>query len=179
MALNGVLCEAVVEVPKGARHRYVYDEKTGFFRLETVFYSPLHPPADYGFIRGTLTENGKSLPCFIFISHPTFPGCLIQVRIIGGLSLEEEKTEGPQLLTVAVADPRYERVEELRHLSPFSLREIECFFTACRQLEGKKTPTFNWHDRETAIGIWGQAQKRWEEKKRQTPGVLTAGKTSG
>ncbi|MGQ9778972.1 MAG: inorganic diphosphatase [Bacillota bacterium] len=178
MARNEVLCETVVEVPKGSRHKYAYDEKTGFFRLEQVFYSPLHHPTDYGFVRATATENGAPLACFIFVSHPTFPGCLILARAIGGLTIQDEEERGPKLLTVAVADPRYERVEELRHLSPYSVREIECFFAACRQLEGKKIPVINWHDREFAAEILAQAKKRWEEKNRKVHGPPW-GKNSG
>ncbi|NLG83282.1 MAG: inorganic diphosphatase [Firmicutes bacterium] len=168
MARNEVLCEAVVEVPQGARNKYSYDEKTGFFRLEGVFYSPLHQPADYGFVRATTAENGSPLTCFIFVSHPTFPGCLVLARIIGALGVQDEEGEqDPILLTVAVADPRYERVEELRHLSPYTVREMECFFTACRQLEGEKIPPLHWLDRDAASTILLAAQKRWREKNRR------------
>lgn len=40
--------EALVEVPKGSRNNYEFDENLRCIRLDRVLYSPLHYPADYG-----------------------------------------------------------------------------------------------------------------------------------
>ncbi len=49
--------EALVEIPKGSRNKYEFDKKLGRIRLDRVLYSPLHYPADYGFILNTLAED--------------------------------------------------------------------------------------------------------------------------
>ena len=51
------MIEVVVEIPKGSRNKYEYDEKLGTFRLDRVLYSSVHYPTDYGFVPGTLAET--------------------------------------------------------------------------------------------------------------------------
>jgi len=66
--------KAFVEVPKGSRNKYEYDAASGQLRLDRVLYSPLHYPADYGFLVGTLAEDGDHLDALIVTYEPTFPG---------------------------------------------------------------------------------------------------------
>ena len=35
-------------------------------------------PADYGFIEGTLGEDGDPLDALVLVGEPTFPGCRIR-----------------------------------------------------------------------------------------------------
>ena len=81
---------ALVEVPKGSRNKYEHDEASGHLRLDRVLYSPLHYPADYGFILGTLAEDGDHLDALIVTYEPTFPGCLVPVRPVGVLDMRDE-----------------------------------------------------------------------------------------
>ncbi|MCL6614920.1 MAG: inorganic diphosphatase [Firmicutes bacterium] len=176
LARGEVLVEAIVEIPKGAQNKYEYDEGTGFFRLDRVLYSPVHYPADYGFVRGTRTEDGDPLDILILVSNPTFPGCLVPARVIGALVTEDERGMDTKLLSVAAVDPRYERVEELRHLSPHSVREIEYFFAIYKELEGKKSAVTGWRNREFAVEVLARARKGWEEANpRGSPASRAAG----
>jgi len=56
-------------------------------RLDRVLYSPLHYPADYGFIPRTLAEDGDHLDVLIVTYEPTFPGCVVPVRPVGVLDM--------------------------------------------------------------------------------------------
>ena len=51
----------IVEVPKGSRNKYEYDEETGTIRLNRVLYSSIHYPGDYGLIPQTLYDDGDPL----------------------------------------------------------------------------------------------------------------------
>ncbi|MCD6056890.1 MAG: Inorganic diphosphatase [Thermomicrobiales bacterium] len=42
---------AFIEIPRGSRNKYEYDESTGRFVLDRVLYSSVHYPTDYGFAR--------------------------------------------------------------------------------------------------------------------------------
>jgi len=82
-----MIIDALVEIPKGSRNKFEYDEASGRLRLNRVLYSPLHYPADYGFLPGTLAEDGDHLDVLIVTYDPTFPGCLVPVRPVGVLDM--------------------------------------------------------------------------------------------
>ncbi|HEX6987946.1 MAG TPA: inorganic diphosphatase, partial [Bacillota bacterium] len=88
-----MIVEVIVEIPKYSDNKYEYDPKRGLFRLDRPLYSPVHYPGDYGFIPETLAEDGDPLDVLIITDHPTFPGCLVEARVIGALVMRDEKGE--------------------------------------------------------------------------------------
>src|SRR3712207_5144370 len=82
---------AFIEIPRGSRNKYEYDEATRTFRLDRVLYSSVHYPTDYGFIPDTLAEDGDHLDILVVVQEPTFPGCLIEAWPLGGLDMHDEK----------------------------------------------------------------------------------------
>ena len=52
--------EVVVEIPRGSRNKYEWDEAAGVFRLDRVLFSAVHYNFDYGFISDT--RAGESRP---------------------------------------------------------------------------------------------------------------------
>lgn len=145
--------EAFIEIPKGTVNKYEYDAEQGFFRLDRVLYSPVHYPADYGFVPHTLADDGDPLDILVLISAPTFPGCRVPARIIGGLSMSDDKGLDQKMLSVASVDPRYDGIHELSDLPAHMLREIEYFFSIYKELEGKTSLVSGWMEREEAMGI--------------------------
>ena len=158
-----VKVDAFIEIPKGTQNKYEYDRRLGIFRLDRVLYSPLHYPADYGFVPDTLVEDDDPLDILVLISTATFPGCLVSARVIGALTMEDDKGIDTKLLSVAAVDPRYDRVQELRHLSPHSIREMEYFFGIYKDLEGKKSVVTGWRDRGFAEESLNKARANWKE----------------
>ncbi len=151
---------ALVEVPKGSRNKYEYDERTGQIRLDRVLYSPLHYPADYGFILGTLAEDGDHLDVLIATYEPTFPGCLVPVRPVGVLDMRDEKGRDQKILAVPAVDPRFAEVADLPHLPRHLLAEIEHFFQVYKTLEAKDTEIHGWAGAAEAERILAEAQGR-------------------
>lgn len=164
MPRKEILVDAFIEIPKGTQNKYEYDLERACFRLDRVLYSPVHYPADYGFVPDSLAEDGDPLDILVLVSAPTFPGCLVPARIIGALTMEDDKGIDTKLLAVAAVDPRYERVQELRHLSPHSIREMEYFFAIYKDLGGKKADVTGWRDRVFAEKALLKARKAWEER---------------
>ena len=72
--------DVLVEIPKGQRNKYEVDHKTGRIRLDRTLFTSTQYPADYGFIEGTLGEDGDPLDALVLVPEPTFPGCLIRCR---------------------------------------------------------------------------------------------------
>ncbi|MER3488095.1 MAG: inorganic pyrophosphatase, partial [Chloroflexota bacterium] len=67
--------ELVVEIPRGSRNKYEYDEVAGIFRLDRVLSSAVYYNFDYGFIEGTRAEDGDHTDALLVIDEPTFTGC--------------------------------------------------------------------------------------------------------
>ncbi|MGH2559614.1 MAG: inorganic diphosphatase [Thermomicrobiales bacterium] len=157
---------AFIEIPRGSRNKYEYDEALGRFRLDRVLYSSVHYPTDYGYIPDTLAEDGDHLDILVLVQEPTFSGCLIEARPLGGLDMADEKGPDFKILAVPVGDPRYAHVETLADLGGHWLREIETFFATYKLLEPKQTEVLGWHD---AAEAWSVIE-RCRERFRQHPG---------
>jgi inorganic pyrophosphatase len=146
MASDASTVLAFIEIPRGSRNKYEYDKATGQFKLDRVLYSSVHYPTDYGFVPDTLGEDGDALDILVLVEEPTFPGCLIETRAIGGLDMADEKGPDFKVLAVPVGDPRFDHVHSLSDLSEHWLREIETFFSTYKLLEPKQTEVLGWHD---------------------------------
>jgi inorganic pyrophosphatase len=142
--------DIMVEIPRGGRNKYEYDEKKGVIRLDRVLYSSVHYPVDYGLIPGTRAPDGDHLDVLVVVEEPTFPGCHMTVRPIGMLRMVDEKGEDFKILAVPTGDPRFDGVRDLQDLSPHWLREIENFFQTYKFLEGVPTQVCGWEGAEKA-----------------------------
>jgi inorganic pyrophosphatase len=136
--------EVVVEIPSGSRNKYEYDHAQHRFVLDRILYSSVHYPCDYGFIEGSLADDGDPLDVLIVISEPTFPGCVVRARPVGVLDMSDDKGHDYKVLAVAHDDPRWDETGTLQDLSPHRLREIENFFDTYKALEGRETDVTGW-----------------------------------
>jgi len=152
---------AFIEIPRGSRNKYEYDEEHGTFKLDRVLYSSVHYPTDYGFIPDTLAEDGDHLDILVLVQEPTFPGCLIEARPLGGLDMADEKGPDFKVLAVPVDDPRYHHVTSLEQLGDHWLREIETFFDTYKLLEPKQTEVLGWHDEARAREMIARCRARY------------------
>ncbi|MER3436685.1 MAG: inorganic pyrophosphatase [Chloroflexota bacterium] len=153
---------AFIEIPRGSRNKYEYDEQARIFRLDRVLYSSVHYPADYGFIPETLAEDGDHLDILVLVQEPTFPGCVIEARPLGGLEMHDEKGSDFKVLAVPIGDPRYAHVATLDDVGEHWLREIETFFATYKLLEPKQTEVLGWHDVHTALRVIAECRERYQ-----------------
>ena len=134
----------IVEIPRNTANKYEYDEELGVFRLDRALYSPMHYPGDYGFIPGTLADDGDPLDVLVLVQEPSFPGCMIDVRPVGVLDLVDNEEADQKLLTVPNRNPRYDQIHTMDQIFAHVRREIEHFFTIYKELEGKQTRIEGW-----------------------------------
>lgn len=153
--------DAVIEIPMGSQNKYEYDHKTGRIRLDRILYSPFHYPADYGFVENTLAEDGDPIDVIVLISQPTFPGCLVRVRLLGVLEMEDDKGVDDKLFGVAANDPRFDEVTSLTDVAPHTLKEIGHFFATYKELQGLHTNVGEWLPRERAEALLEASQRRF------------------
>src|SRR2546428_11278569 len=63
----------IVEIPKGSRNKYELDKATGRMVLDRRLFTSMAYPADYGFIDGTLAEDGDPLDALVLVGARPSP----------------------------------------------------------------------------------------------------------
>ncbi len=151
----------IVEIPKNSRNKYEYDDELGLFRLDRPLYSPVRYPGDYGFVPGTLQEDGDPLDVLALADEPAYPGVLILVRPIGMLELMDQKEPDHKVLAVPNRNPNFDPIESIEQVSPHTLREIEHFFDIYKELEGKKTEIRGWRGAPETRAMMSAGRERY------------------
>src|SRR5437773_1351596 len=85
------IVNTIIEIPKGSTNKYEIDRETGIVRLDRVLFSPLFYPCDYGYVPQTLYTDGDPLDALVLLTHPTFPGCVVEAKPLGVLAMKDEK----------------------------------------------------------------------------------------
>ncbi len=149
--LEGDSVMALIEIPRGSKNKYEWDEEMEGIALSRVLYQSVAYPAEYGFIPGTLADDGDALDVVVLIDQPTFPGCLMRVRPIGILRLKQEGERDDKVLCVAVTDPLYAETHDIGDIPAHRLLEIRHFFATYTELEGREVEVGDWEDAREAM----------------------------
>lgn len=144
---------AVIEIPKGSRNKYEYDEDLDVIKLDRVNYTAMAHPFDYGFIPGTRSEDGDHLDTFVILDSSVFPGCLVEARPIGVLYMIDDGEKDEKIISVPLNDIRYKHVNELSGLNPHIKPEIQHFFEHYKDLQNKKVEITGWGDKKAALDL--------------------------
>lgn len=158
----------IVEIPKNCGNKYEYDGTLGVFRLDRALYSPMHYPGDYGFIPGTLAEDGDPMDVLALVQEPSFPGCLIEVRPVGLLRMVDNSEHDQKILAVPNRNPRYESIHTIDQVFPHVRREIEHFFTIYKELEGRKTQMHGWQGPKDARRMIVDSRNAYLDRRQQS-----------
>ena len=160
------IVEIVVEIPRGSRNKYEFDETAGVYRLDRVLASAVHYNFDYGFIEDTRASDGDHTDALLIIDEPTFTGCHVWARPIGGLEMSDENGFDFKVLCVALGDPNQNHVERLEQVRPHRLVEIEHFFETYKLLENKETTVVGWRDDDRARAVLLADRSAWDRERR-------------
>lgn len=153
--------DAIIEIPRGSRNKYEMDHETGRIRFDRVLYSPMFYPADYGFVENTLGLDGDPIDVLVFLTEPTVPGCVIEVKTIGVLKMSDDKGQDEKLICVPVADPTWSQLENITDMNPHTLKEVEHFFRVYKDLENKTTTIEGYGDKAEAEQLLQDARERF------------------
>ncbi len=131
----------IVEVPVGGQPiKYEMDKEAGTLVVDRFLYTPMSYPGNYGFVPHTLSEDGDPIDVLIANTRPLVPGCVINVRPIGVLVMEDNAGKDEKVL--AVPSPkltkRYENVHEFSDMPDITLQQIQHFFEHYKDLEPGK-----------------------------------------
>jgi inorganic pyrophosphatase len=150
--------DMVVEIPRGSRNKYEFDEERGVMRLDRRIVGAVAYPADYGFVPGTVGEDGEPLDALVLLDEPTYPGIWVTARVIGVSWIGTDAGREAKLLCVPLREPAYEDVRDVDDLPRHVVREIGQFFAVYKQLEDASTITDE--GREVAVRVLAEARNR-------------------
>ncbi|MGQ9460713.1 MAG: inorganic diphosphatase [Candidatus Bathyarchaeaceae archaeon] len=159
------LVNVVVEVISGSRDKYEYNLEWEAFVLDRVLHSSVVFPIEYGFIPQTWFDDNDPLDIMVLSYEPLEVGCIIKVKPIGVLIMEDEEGEDPKILSVPVSDPRFDGIHEITDVHPHKLREIQEFFEVYKRLEPHKWVKFKaWKNAQEAKKIINYAINLYKKK---------------
>jgi inorganic pyrophosphatase len=154
----------IIEVPVGGQPiKYEMDKEAGTLVVDRFLYTPMTYPGNYGFVPHTLSEDGDPIDVLVCNTRPLMPGCVINVRPIGVLVMEDDGGKDEKVIAVPVPKltRRYENVHEYTDLPEITLKQIEHFFEHYKDLEpGKWVKIGGWRDAATARAMIIEAIER-------------------
>ena len=154
----------IVEVPVGGQPiKYEMDKEAGTLVVDRFLYTPMTYPGNYGFVPHTLSGDGDPIDVLVCNTRQLIPGCVINVRPIGVLVMEDNAGQDEKV--IAVPSPhltrRYEDVHDYSDLPEITLKQIEHFFGHYKDLEpGKWVRIGGWHDAAAARRMIVEAIER-------------------
>ncbi len=143
----------VVEIPQGSGVKYEVDKASGALVVDRVLFTPMVYPAAYGFIPGTLADDGDPADALVLMSAQVVPGAVIRARPIGLLQMEDEAGQDEKIICVPhdKVHPEYSGVTEVAQLPEIRRDAIRHFFEHYKDLEkGKWVKITGWADRAAA-----------------------------
>jgi len=161
----------LIEVPLGGQPiKYEMDKEAGTLVVDRFLYTPMSYPGNYGFVPHTLSEDGDPIDVLVCNTRQLIPGCVINVRPIGVLIMQDNAGQDEKIL--AVPSPhltrRYEKVMNHSDLPEITLQQIEHFFEHYKDLEpGKWVKIGDWHGGEDARRLIVQAIDRAKNDRRE------------
>lgn len=155
---------AVIECLKGDRNKYEYDKDIPGVVLDRVLHSNVHYPSDYGFIPRSWYDDDDPLDVLVLVEDSTFPGCVIEVRPVALMKMDDDGEQDDKVIAVPIEDPRFDHIDDLDGIPQHRRDEIDEFFETYKNLEvGKRTETLGWADRTAAIEAIEHSQALYRE----------------
>ncbi|WP_018997456.1 inorganic diphosphatase [Hirschia maritima] len=154
----------VIEVPLGGEPiKYEIDKDSGAMFVDRYLYTPMRYPCNYGFVPHTLSLDGDPIDVMCIGQRALVPGCVLRVRPVGVLMMEDDGGEDEKILAVPHQKMTafYNDVQNYTDLPEITPQRIEHFFTHYKDLEpGKWVKIKGWGDREKAEELISAAVER-------------------
>ena len=131
---------AIIEIPMGSSVKYEFNKKACIIEVDRFLYTSMVYPFNYGFVPGTLEEDGDPVDVMVISRESVVPGSLIEVVPIGLLEMEDEN--GPDSKIIAVPkpklDPYYKNWNDVNSIPDDLKNKIRHFFEHYKELEPEK-----------------------------------------
>jgi inorganic pyrophosphatase len=133
----------IIETPKKSAFKYTYEPNKHLFKLTKVLPAGMTFPFDFGFIPDTKGEDGDPLDIIVIAEFESFPGCIMDCRIIGGIKAEQTERDGKtvrndRFIGIPVVSQLFADVKSTEDFPKEIIDQLEAFFKNYNELSGKQ-----------------------------------------
>jgi len=132
----------VIETPKHGRNKFSFDPEIQAFTLSAVLPVGASFPFDFGFVPKTKGGDGDPLDVLLLMDEPAFPGCVVEVRLVGVIEATQtqkgKKVRNDRLVAVASESHLHHNVKSIADVDPRLLDQIEDFFRNYNEAKGER-----------------------------------------
>jgi inorganic pyrophosphatase len=149
----------VIESPKGSRVKLKWDPRLGAITLSRPLPSGLSYPYDWGFVPGTLADDGDPLDALVYWDAGSYPGVVLACRPVGVVKLEQDRKRNgarirnDRLVAVPVKDERGATLASALDLPCRVRDELEQFFLHTIFFEPKNPRLLGWGGPDEAAAL--------------------------
>jgi inorganic pyrophosphatase len=148
----------VIETPEKSRNKYKFDLKTGLFKLSKVLPAGMRFPCAMGFIPQTEGQDGDPLDILVFMDEFSYPGCLVECRIIGVIKARQKEKNGEEnrndrFLAVPAEMTEHDHIRCVADLGKNTLDAIVAFFENYNRMEKKQFRKLSFEDLPEAVSL--------------------------
>ena len=160
---NGVV-NTVIEIPEGSFLKIEWDRKRAAFMLDRVEPGIFKKPVNYGFIPGTLDEDGDELDTLVVCAEPIPTGVWLEAKVIGVLNFEDDGEMDYKIVCVPVDDRNTgDSINHLRDLGGRWQQMISEHFTHYKDLKKPgSTKVLGWGDIDDAKKVIAESIERYK-----------------
>ncbi|MCE4609935.1 MAG: inorganic diphosphatase [Desulfurococcales archaeon] len=141
------IVNAIIEIPMGGSVKYELDKEYCVIKVDRFLYTSMVYPFNYGFVPGTLAEDGDPIDIIVLSREPVHPGSLIEVKPVGMLVMEDEAGVDTKIIAVPKSklDPLYADINDINDIPGIIKDRIKHFFEHYKELEpGKWVKLKDW-----------------------------------
>jgi len=132
----------IVDTPKGSVIKYKLDLKKNCYTISHILSPGAAFPFDFGSIPSTSADDGDPVDVLVLMEEPSFPGCLVPVRLVGALeakqTVEGKTGRNDRLIGAAVESRAFRECRDIGDVPKHLLEEIEHFFVSYNEERGRK-----------------------------------------
>lgn len=138
--LENHVVNTVIEIPEGSILKIEYNRKKCTFEIDRIEPAIFAKPANYGFIPGTLDEDGDELDTVVVSPEPIPTGVAMEAKILGVLNFEDDGEMDHKIICIPTDDrDGGTRIQTLDDLGEQWKSKIEYHFNTYKDLKKKGT----------------------------------------
>ncbi|HIP82839.1 MAG TPA: inorganic pyrophosphatase [Desulfocapsa sulfexigens] len=159
------LVNTVIEIPMGSAHKIEWDRSRAAFMLDRVEPKIFAKPVNYGFIPGTLDEDGDELDTLVVTEEPLPTGIWLETKIIGIMNFEDDAEMDYKIVCVPSDDRNTgDSLNTLADLGDRWREQVEYHFSHYKDLKKPGTTIVkSWGDTEEAKKIIRECIERYSK----------------
>jgi inorganic pyrophosphatase len=156
----------VVEIPMGSSNKIEFDRKLKVMRLDRVEPKIFAKPTNYGFIPGTLDDDGDELDTLIITEEPLPTGIVVEATVIGVMEFEDDGEMDHKVICVPADDRNTgNRIQTLADMGDQWVKQVEHHFSHYKDLKKPgSVKVLGFSDTAKAHEIISECIDRWNKQ---------------